>query len=138
VVEYSTVAGIPIPDLIQMGWSTQARIDAIVDRTRKGGGEIVGLLKTGSAFYAPAASAVAMAESYLRGKKRVLPCAAWVDGAYGLDGLYVGVPVVIGEGGVERVVEIKLGAAAKAGFDVSVAAVRELLVACKGIETSLN
>jgi len=138
VVEYSTVAGIPIPDLIAMGWSTQARIDAIVDRTRKGGGEIVGLLKTGSAFYAPAASAVAMAESYLRDKKRVLPCAAWVDGAYGLDGLYVGVPVVIGEGGVERVVEIKLGAAAKANFDASVAAVRELLVACRGIEPGLG
>ena len=137
VVEYSTVAGIPIPDLIQIGWSTQARIDTIVDRTRKGGGEIVGLLKTGSAFYAPAASAVAMAESYLKDKKRVLPCAAWVDGAYGLDGLYVGVPVVIGEGGVERVVEIKLGAAAKANFDASVAAVRELLVACRKIEPGL-
>ena len=138
VVEYSTVAGIPIPDLIAMGWSTQERIDAIVARTRAGGGEIVGLLKTGSAYYAPAASAVAMAESYLRDKKRVLPCAAWVDGAYGLDGLYVGVPVVLGEGGVERVVEIKLGEAAKANFGTSVAAVRELLVACKGIEPSLG
>ncbi len=137
VVEYSTVAGIPIPDLIAMGWSTQARIDAIVARTRAGGGEIVGLLKTGSAFYAPAASAVAMAESYLRDKKRVLPCAAWVDGAYGLDGLYVGVPIVIGEGGVERVVEIRLGEGAKANFDASVTAVRELLVACKGIEPGL-
>ncbi len=137
VVEYSTVAGIPIPDLIAMGWSTHERIDAIVARTRAGGGEIVGLLKTGSAFYAPAASAVAMAESYLRDKKRVLPCAAWVDGAYGLDGLYVGVPIVIGEGGVERVVEIKLGAAAKANFDASVAAVRELLVACRGIDPGL-
>ncbi len=138
VLEYSTVAGIPVPELIAMGWSTQERIDAIVARTRSGGGEIVGLLKTGSAYYAPAASAVAMAESYLRDKKRVLPCAAWVDGAYGLDGLYVGVPIVIGEGGVERVVEIRLGEAAKAGFDVSVAAVRELLVACRGIEPGLG
>jgi malate dehydrogenase len=137
VLEYSTVAGIPVPELIAMGWSTQERIDAIVARTRAGGGEIVGLLKTGSAYYAPAASAVAMAESYLRDKKRVLPCAAWVDGSYGLDGLYVGVPIVIGEGGVERVVEIKLGDKAKAGFDVSVAAVRELLVACRGIEPGL-
>ncbi len=138
VLEYSTVAGIPVPELIAMGWSTQERIDAIVARTRAGGGEIVGLLKTGSAYYAPAASAVAMAESYLRDKKRVLPCAAWVDGAYGLDGLYVGVPIVIGEGGVERVVEINLGAAAKAGFEVSVAAVRELLVACKTIDPVLK
>jgi malate dehydrogenase len=137
VLEYSTVAGIPVPELIAMGWSTQERIDAIVARTRAGGGEIVGLLKTGSAYYAPAASAVAMAESYLRDKKRVLPCAAWVDGSYGLDGLYVGVPIVIGEGGVERVVEINLGDKAKAGFDVSVAAVRELLVACRGIEPGL-
>ena len=138
VVEHSTVAGIPIPDLIAMGWSTQERIDAIVARTRAGGGEIVGLLKTGSAYYAPAASAVAMAESYLKDKKRVLPCAAWVDGAYGLNGLYVGVPVVLGAGGVERVVEIKLGEAAKANFEASVAAVRELLVACRGIEPSLG
>jgi len=137
VVEYSTVAGIPLPDLIAMGWSTQERIDAIVARTRAGGGEIVGLLKTGSAYYAPAASAVAMAESYLKDKKRVLPCAAWVDGAYGLDGLYVGVPVVLGAGGVERVVEVRLGEAAKANFETSVAAVRELLVACRGIEPSL-
>jgi len=137
VVEYSTVAGIPIPDLIQMGWSTQARIDAIVDRTRKGGGEIVGLLKTGSAFYAPAASAVAMAESYLKDKKRVLPCAAWLTGQYGVDGLYVGVPVVLGAGGVERVVEIKLGASARANFDVSVNEVRGLVTACKAIEPGL-
>ena len=138
VVEYSTVAGIPIPDLIAMGWSTQERVDAIVARTRGGGGEIVGLLKTGSAFYAPAASAVAMAESYLKDKKRVLPCAAFVKGAYGLDGLYVGVPIVIGEAGVERVVEIKLGDKAKANFHASVAAVRELLTACKGIEPGLS
>jgi malate dehydrogenase len=137
VVEYSTVAGIPVPDLIRMGWSTQERIDAIVARTRGGGGEIVGLLKTGSAFYAPAASAIAMAESYLKDQKRVLPCAANLTGQYGISDLYVGVPVVIGAGGVERVVEIALNDEAKANFQVSVDAVRELLVACKGIDPAL-
>ncbi len=126
LIRYSTVAGIPVPDLIKMGWSTQARIDAIVQRTRGGGGEIVGLLKTGSAFYAPASSAIQMAEAFLKDKKRVLPCAAWCDGPYGLDGLYVGVPAVLGAGGVERVVEIELNADERAGFDKSVAAVREL------------
>src|SRR5688572_6270597 len=114
VIEYSTVAGIPIPDLIKMGWSTQEKIDAIVDRTRKGGGEIVGLLGTGSAYYAPATSAIAMAESYLKDQKRLLPCAAHLTGQYGVDDLYVGVPIVIGAGGVERIVEIELNAAAKA------------------------
>jgi malate dehydrogenase len=138
VVEYSTVAGIPVPDLIKMGWSTQEKIDAIVDRTRKGGGEIVGLLKTGSAFYAPATSGIAMAESYLKDKKRLLPCAAHLTGQYGVDDLYVGVPIVIGANGVERVVEIELKGDAKAGFDKSVAAVKELLVACKGIDSSLG
>ncbi|HEX2804275.1 MAG TPA: malate dehydrogenase [Sphingomicrobium sp.] len=137
VVEYSTVAGIPIPDLIKMGWSTQERIDAIVKRTRGGGGEIVGLLKTGSAFYAPATSAIAMAESFLKDKKRVLPAAAHLTGQYGVDNLYVGVPVVIGAGGVERVVEIDLKDEAKANFQVSVDAVKELLVACKQIDGSL-
>lgn len=126
LVRYSTVAGIPVPDLIGMGWSSQKRIDDIVQRTRDGGAEIVGLLKTGSAFYAPAASALVMAESYLKDKKRVLPCAAYVKGAYGLDGLYVGVPVVIGGGGVEKVVEIKLNAKEQAMFDKSVEAVRGL------------
>src|SRR6478736_5089447 len=133
VIEYSTVAGIPVPDLIKMGWSTQDKIDAIVDRTRKGGGEIVGLLGTGSAYYAPATSAIAMAESFLKDKKRLLPCAAHLTGQYGVDDLYVGVPIVIGAGGVERIVEIELNESAKANFDVSVEAVRELLVACKGI-----
>ena len=137
VVEYSTVAGIPIPDLIAMGWSTQERIDAIVQRTRSGGGEIVGLLKTGSAYYAPAASAIAMAESYLKDQKRLLPCAANLTGQYGVDNLYVGVPVVIGADGVERIVEIKLNDEAQKNFTVSVDAVKELLVACKGIEPSL-
>jgi malate dehydrogenase len=137
VVQYSTVAGIPIPDLIAMGWSTKERIDAIVQRTRSGGGEIVGLLKTGSAYYAPAASAIAMAESYLKDQKRVLPCAAQLSGQYGVSDLYVGVPVVIGANGVERIVEIALDADAKANFQVSVDAVKELLVACKGIEPSL-
>ena len=108
VIEYSTVAGIPIPDLVKMGWSSQDKIDAIVDRTRKGGGEIVGLLGTGSAYYAPATSAIAMAESFLKDKKRLLPCAAHLTGQYGVDDLYVGVPVVIGAGGVERIVEIEL------------------------------
>ena len=137
VVEYSTVAGIPIPDLIKMGWSTREKIDAIVARTRSGGGEIVGLLKTGSAYYAPAASAIAMAESYLKDQKRLLPCAANLTGQYGVDNLYVGVPVVIGAGGVERIAEIALNAEAKANFTVSVDAVKELLVACKAIEPSL-
>ena len=138
VVEYSTVAGIPIPDRIARGWSTQERIDAIVARTRNGGGEIVGLLKTGSAFYAPATSGIEMAEAYLKDQKRVLPCAAYLSGEYGVSDLYVGVPVVIGAGGVERVVEIRLGDEAKAGLQVSVDAVKELLVACKGIDASLN
>ncbi|HJR83311.1 MAG TPA: malate dehydrogenase, partial [Sphingomicrobium sp.] len=138
IVQYSTVGGIPIPDLIKMGWSTEERIDSIVKRTRGGGGEIVALLKTGSAFYAPATSAMAMAESYLRDKKRVLPCAAHLTGQYGVDDLYVGVPCVIGAGGVERVVEIELDEAAKANFQVSVDAVKELLVACKQIEGSLS
>ena len=109
-----------------MGWSTEARIKEIVQRTRDGGAEIVGLLKTGSAFYAPASSAIEMAEAYLGDKKRVLPCAAWVDGAYGLEGLYVGVPVVIGSAGVERVVDIALNADEQQMFDHSVAAVRAL------------
>jgi malate dehydrogenase len=137
VVEYSTVNGIPVPDLIKMGKSTQERIDAIVKRTRGGGGEIVGLLKTGSAFYAPATSGIAMAEAYLNDQKRILPCAAYVDGQYGLDGLYVGVPVMIGAGGVEEIVEIALNDEAKQNLQVSVDAVKELLVACKGIDESL-
>jgi len=138
VIEYSTVAGIPIPDLVKMGWSTQDKIDAIVQRTRSGGGEIVSLLGTGSAYYAPATSAIAMAESFLKDKKRLLPCAAHLTGQYGVDDLYVGVPVVIGAGGVERIVEIELKDEAKKNFDVSVEAVRELLVACKGIDGNLG
>ena len=138
IVEYSTVAGIPIPDLIKMGWSSQEKIDAIVKRTRSGGGEIVALLKTGSAYYAPATSALEMAEAYLKDKKRVLPSAAYLDGQYGVDGLYVGVPVVIGAGGVERIVEIELNDEARQNFQVSVDAVKELLVACKGIDPSLE
>ena len=137
VVEYSTVKGIPVPDLIKMGKSTQERIDEIVKRTANGGGEIVGLLKTGSAFYAPAASGIAMAEAYLKDQKRILPCAAYCEGQYGVDGLYVGVPVKIGAGGVEEVIEIELNEKAKAGLQVSIDAVKELLVACKGIDESL-
>ena len=137
VVGYSTVAGIPIPDLIKMGWTTQERIDEIVKRTRGGGGEIVALLKTGSAYYAPATSAIAMAESFLKDKKRVLPCAAHLTGQYGVDDLYVGVPCVLGAGGVEKIVEIELDQAARENFDVSVEAVKELLEACKAIDGSL-
>jgi malate dehydrogenase len=134
LVRYSTVAGIPLPDLVKMGWTTQERLDAIVQRTRGGGGEIVGLLKTGSAFYAPASAAIQMAEAYLRDKKRVLPCAAWLTGQFGVKALYVGVPVVIGAGGVERVVEIALDPAERAMFDKSVAAVRSLVEVVKTIQ----
>ena len=126
LVRYSAVAGIPVPDLIKMGWSSVERIADIVQRTRDGGAEIVGLLKTGSAFYAPASSAIDMADAYLKDKKRLLPCAAYVDGAYGLNGLYVGVPVIIGAGGVERIVEIDLNAEERAMLDNSVAAVKAL------------
>ena len=126
LARYSAVAGIPVPDLVKMGWSTHEKIDQIVQRTRDGGAEIVGLLKTGSAFYAPASSAIEMAESYLRDKKKLLPCAAYVDGHYGLDGLYVGVPVIIGKNGVERIVEISFTLDEKDMFNNSVSAVRQL------------
>jgi malate dehydrogenase len=135
---YSTVAGIPIPDLIRMGWTSQTRIDEIVDRTRNGGAEIVNLLKTGSAFYAPASSAIAMAESFLRDKKRVLPCAAYLNGEYGVKDLYVGVPVVIGAKGVERVVEIELNGAERGMFERSVDSVRGLVDACMKIAPNLG
>jgi malate dehydrogenase len=137
LVRYSTVAGIPIPDLIALKWTTQKRIEEIVQRTRDGGAEIVGLLKTGSAFYAPAASAIAMAESYLKDKKRVLPCAARLTGQYGVDNLYVGVPVVIGAGGVERVVEIRLDGDERAQFRNSVKAVQALMEAARKIAPDL-
>jgi malate dehydrogenase len=137
LARYSTVAGIPLPDLVKMGWTSQARIDEIVDRTRNGGAEIVNLLKTGSAFYAPAASAIAMAESYLKDKKRVLPCAAYLNGEYGVKDMYVGVPVVIGSKGVERVVEIELAGKDREAFDKSVAAVQGLVDACKKIAPDL-
>ena len=136
-VRHSTVGGLPLPDLVKQGWMTQAELDAIVERTRKGGGEIVALLKTGSAFYAPAESAIAMATSYLKDKKRVLPCAAYLTGQYGLDGLYVGVPVVIGKDGAERIVEFETNAEEKAMFAASVASVQGLIAACKEIEPSL-
>ena len=137
LARYSTVAGIPLPDLVAMGWTTQEKLDAIIQRTRDGGAEIVGLLKTGSAFYAPAASGIEMAEAYLKDQKRVLPCAAFVENAYGLKGMYVGVPTVIGAGGIERVVEIALNKAEKAMFDKSVDAVKGLVEACKGIDATL-
>ena len=137
-VRYSTVAGIPLPDLVKMKWTTQKRIDEIVQRTRDGGAEIVALLKTGSAFYAPAASAIEMAEAYLKDQKRVLPCAAHLNGEYGQKNIYVGVPVVIGEKGVERVVEIKLDADERAGFRKSVKAVHGLLDACRKIDPKLK
>jgi malate dehydrogenase len=126
LVRYSAVAGIPVPDLIAMGWSTEEKIAEIVQRTRDGGAEIVGLLKTGSAFYAPASSAIEMADAYLKDKKRLLPCAAYVENAYGLDGMYVGVPVILGAGGVERIVEITLNEEEQAMFTHSVNAVKAL------------
>ena len=137
LTRYSAVAGIPVPDLVKMGWSTQARIDEIVKRTANGGAEIVNLLKTGSAFYAPAASAIAMAESYLRDKKRVMPCAAYLNGEYGVKDMYVGVPVVIGSKGVERIVEIELAGKDREAFDKSVGAVQGLVDACKKIAPDL-
>jgi malate dehydrogenase len=138
MARYSTVAGIPLPDLIKMGWTTQGRVDEIMNRTRNGGAEIVNLLKTGSAFYAPASSAIAMAESYLRDKKRVLPCAAWLNGEYGIKNLYVGVPVVIGAKGVERIVELELNAAEREMFDKSIASVKGLVEACQKIAPELG
>ena len=137
LARYSTVGGIPLPDLVEMGWTTQEKMDAIEQRTRDGGAEIVGLLKTGSAYYAPATSAIEMAVAYLKDQKRVLPCAAFVDNAYGLDGLYVGVPTVIGAGGVERVIDIKLNKDERAMFTKSVSAVKGLVKACKEIDGSL-
>ena len=137
LVRYSTVAGIPIPDLVKMGWTTQEKLDQIIQRTRDGGAEIVGLLKTGSAYYAPATAAIAMAESYLKDKRRLMPCAVELNGEYGVDGMYVGVPVLIGENGVEKIVEIELNKEEKAGFDHSVAAVQGLVDAVKVIDPSL-
>jgi malate dehydrogenase len=137
LTRYSAVAGIPLPDLVKMGWTSQARLDEIVDRTRNGGAEIVNLLKTGSAFYAPAASAIAMAESYLRDKKRVLASAAYLNGEYGVKDMYVGVPVVIGSKGVERIVEIELAGKDREAFDKSVGAVQGLVDACKKIAPDL-
>ena len=136
-LRYSTVAGVSLPDMVELGWTTQEKLDAIVDRTRKGGGEIVGLLKTGSAYYAPAASAIQMAESYLKDKKVVVPCAAYLSGEFGVNDRYVGVPIVIGEGGAERILEINFTAEEKEMFDHSVAAVEDLVEACKKIDPSL-
>ena len=137
LVRYSTVGGIPIPDLVKMGWTSQSRIDEIVQRTRDGGAEIVSLLKTGSAFYAPAASAIRMAESYLRDQKRMIPCAAYLEGQYGLRNMYVGVPTVIGKNGVERVIEIELDNNEREHFDISVTSVKKLIEDCKNIDPVL-
>ena len=137
LIRYSTVGGVPLPELVKSGWTSQEKIDAIVDRTRKGGGEIVALLKTGSAFYAPAASAISMAESYLKDQKRILPVAAYLKGEFGISDLYVGVPALIGAGGVEKIVDLELSAEEKTGFDKSVASVKGLLEACKTIAPSL-
>ena len=136
LARYSAVAGIPVPDLVKMGWSTQKKIDQIVQRTRDGGAEIVGLLKTGSAFYAPASSAIEMADSYLKDKKKLLPCAAYVDGYYNLNGLYVGVPVIIGKNGVERIVEITFTYDEKDMFNHSVSAVKQLNEVASKFEAS--
>ena len=138
LVRYSTVAGIPLPDLVKMGWTTKKKLDDIVQRTRDGGAEIVSLLKTGSAFYAPASSAIQMAESYLKDKKRVLPCAAFLSGQYGVRNMYVGVPVVIGSGGVERIVEISMNKTEQRQFQKSVDSVKGLVAACKKIDPSLG
>lgn len=137
MVRHSTVGGLPLPQLVAQGWMTQDKLDAIVDRTRKGGGEIVALLKTGSAYYAPAESAIAMAASYLKDQKRVLPSASWCAGEYGLDGMYVGVPTLIGAGGAEKVIEFDFNAEEKVMFDTSVAAVKGLVDTCKGIDPTL-
>ena len=137
LARYSTVGGIPLPDLVSMGWTTQDRLDAIIQRTRDGGAEIVGLLKTGSAFYAPATSAIEMAEAYLKDQKRVLPCAAYCDGEFGLKGMYVGVPTVIGANGIEKIIEIEMDKDETAMFDSSVNAVKGLVMACKSIDSSL-
>ncbi len=133
LTRYSTVAGIPLPDLVTMGWTTQEKLDKIVQRTRDGGAEIVALLKTGSAYYAPASSAIAMAESYLKDKKRVLPCAAQLNGEYGVKGLYIGVPVIIGKNGVEKIIEIKLNADEQKMFENSVNAVKDLVSAAQKV-----
>ena len=138
LVRYSTVAGIPLTDIVKMGWMTQQRVDEIVERTRKGGGEIVALLGNGSAYYAPASSAIAMAESYLKDKKRVLPCAAFLNGEFGIKGLYVGVPVIIGSGGVERIIEIDLNTAERQMFMKSVESVKGLVEACTEIAPNLG
>jgi malate dehydrogenase len=134
---FSTVAGISLPELVKMGWIKQDRLDQIIQRTRDGGAEIVGLLKTGSAYYAPATSGIAMAESYLKDQKRVLPCAVYVDGAYGIKDLYVGLPVVIGEKGIERIVELELTGEEKAALTKSADAVKGLIDACKKLEPKL-
>jgi malate dehydrogenase len=136
LTRYSTVAGIPLPDLVKMGWTTQEKLDKIVQRTRDGGAEIVALLKTGSAFYAPASSAIAMAESYLLDRKRVLPCAAYLNGEYGVKGLYIGVPVVLGAKGVEKIIEVSFTADEKAMFDKSVAAVKSMCDVAKNLKTA--
>jgi len=138
LTRYSTVAGIPLPDIVKMGWIREERLDEIVDRTRKGGGEIVGLLKTGSAYYAPAASAIEMAESYLKNKRRILPTASYLNGEFGVKGLYVGVPTIIGEGGAERIVEIDLNANERAMFMKSVESVKSLVDACINIAPHLG
>ena len=137
LIRHSTVGGVPLPALVKMGWLSQEKLDAIVERTRKGGGEIVALLKTGSAFYAPAASAIAMAESYLKDQKRILPAAAHLTGQYGVKDMYVGVPVLIGAKGVEKIIEIDFDDAEKDMFKKSVAAVTSLVDACKKINPAL-
>ena len=138
LLRYSTVGGIPIPDLIEMGWSSQKKMDEIVQRTRDGGAEIVALLKTGSAYYAPAASAINMAESYLKDQKRVIPCASYLTGQYGYNDIYVGVPTVIGNKGVEKIIEINLDETEKINFSKSVESVQKLIQDCKKIDMDLN
>ena len=138
LARYSTVAGIPLADLVKMGWTTQEKLDEIIQRTRDGGAEIVELLKTGSAFYAPATSAIEMAEAYLKDQKRLLPCAAYCNGEFGLKGIYVGVPAIIGSGGIERIADVQLDSNEQIMFDNSVNAVKGLVDACKAIDPSLK
>ncbi len=138
LARYSTVGGIPLTDLVKMGWVTAERLEEIIQRTRDGGAEIVGLLKTGSAYYAPAASAIEMAESFLKDKKRVLPAAAYLSGQYGVNDMYVGVPTIIGAGGIERIIEVEFDKDEEAAFQKSVAAVAGLCEACVGIAPALK
>ena len=138
MLEHTKVDGMPILDLVKSGKIKKEMLESIVQRTKNGGAEIVKLLERGSAFYAPAASGVEMAESYLKDLKKELPCAAYLSGEYGVNDLYAGVPVVIGKNGIEKVIEIKLSDEEKENFNKSINAVKELFIAAKKIDTKLS